>query len=411
MTRSPDYKLFAVVMALVMIGIVVVYSASYPKAAALVEAQNAKAGAQLDSPAQLERAVAAQQRYLKRQVLWSVCGLACLLGAMLLPLDVLRGDTLKIASLLGSYALLFAVLFVGSTQGHGARRWLNLGPLVIQPSEVAKFGMCLYLAHAISAMRGQINHPTNLKRLACVLGLMLGLVYKEPHLGGTLVMFATAACVLYAGGLDLKWLGVALLAAGLLAGQSVARHPYQQERMMTWLHPEQYANEEGYQAVHCGTALARGGWAGRGLGRSLEKFYYLPECHTDSIVAVLGEEQGFLGCLTVLVLFLILGRRGLVIAEECPDEFGSLLATGLTAAITLQALFNFGVTSGLLPQTGVGMPFLSYGGSSLCFFLTAVGILLNLSRHGRRRRETAPEPLAEWSRTTDKYRRLAEGLD
>jgi len=388
MKRRPDVVLFSVVIALVAIGIVTVYSASYPIAARYArvhDAATASPGAtDVDSDAADEAPVPAalQQTFMRRQMVWAALGLLCLIVALNMPLARLRSPGVVGAVLLMAFVLLALAYVpgVGSAQGREARRWIHVGHwLTLQPSEFAKFAMCLFLAYALSSLRERINDWRYLREVLAVLCLMLGLVVMEPHLGGTLVMAATAACVFAAAGLRRRWFGYAAVAAVLLVAVSITFQPYQRLRLVAWLDPVKYADSIGYHAVHCGTALSRGGWVGRGLGRSIEKFSYLPECHTDSILAVLGEEHGFIGAFTVLALFLTLAIRGMYIATAQERRFDCYLAVGLTAGIFLQAMLNFGVTSGLLPQTGVGMPFLTYGGSSLVFCMAAVGVLLNLS--------------------------------
>jgi cell division protein FtsW len=412
--------LFVVVATLVTIGVVTVFSASYPQAALEFERKSAQQAARqrdggdapvVASPAQerqrTEKMLVSQRKYLLRQLLWSLVGAGVLFGTMLLPLDWLRRP--RVVCWVMGLAYVFLVLAfvpgIGSANGREACRWVDLRVVKFQPSETAKFALCLFLAYRLNRLSTHLlNTAEELARLAVWVVPMLLLVFIEPHLGGTLVISATLLAVLLAAGLEWRYVLGGLGVAGCAAVLSILHQPYQWLRIVAWLHPERYAADIGYHAVHCGTALARGGWAGRGLGRGIEKFFYLPECHTDSIVAVLGEEQGFLGCLTVLVLFLILSRRGLLIARHAPDRFAALLATGLTSAIFIQAIFNFGVTSGLLPQTGVGMPFLSYGGSSLCCFLAEVGVLLNISCHTHHGHKLVPG----WSPTGPERRVLAQ---
>ncbi|NUQ02127.1 MAG: FtsW/RodA/SpoVE family cell cycle protein, partial [Armatimonadetes bacterium] len=355
-------------------------SASYPKAAREARAAAAaQASPEAPTLAQIDRTMAAQQSVMRKQLKWAWCGLFGLLIALGLPYDLLRSKGFALWALGIALALLLLVLAMGTDQGRAARRWLELGPISLQPSEFAKFALVIYLAQAMAQMRDRVKRLDRFARLVAVVGLVSVLVVIEPHLGATMVVLGAALAVLWVGGADKRHLGGIMLAAMLLGLLSVSGHSYQGGRLRAWLHPER-DEVLGYQAVHCGTALARGGLIGRGIGHSIEKFYYLPECYTDSVFAIVGEETGLLGTALLLGLFSAFAWRGLRIAARCPDPFGRLLAVGVTAVIFLQAMLNMGVTSGLLPQTGVGLPFISYGGSSLCCFMGACGLLLNVSR-------------------------------
>ncbi len=375
--------IFAVTMALVAIGVLVVYSASYPRAAhdhAQRVARAVQRGERLELPATqaIEAAVVAQQSVMRRQLMWAGVGLLCLLLGFYCPSQWLSSGQLARFLLVLSTALLMAVKLYGSNRG-GSERWIEFGPVNVQPSEIAKISLMIYLAGALTRLGQRIREPRWFLRVMAVSGGIAGLILIEPHLGATMVLMATVLAVLLLAGARREHLTLVVAGGLLLVSLSIATHPYQQNRIRAWLHPEQY-DVLGYHAVHCGTALARGGPAGRGIGRSLEKFFYLPECYTDSALAVVGEELGLLGCVGLLALFGAFAWRGLAIAETCADPFGRLLAGGLTTLIFFQALFNFGVTTGLLPQTGVGLPFISYGGSSLCCFMGAVGLIMNVSR-------------------------------
>jgi cell division protein FtsW len=396
---GPDTILFGVTMALVTIGVVTVFSASYPMAAARAASASRYNAAAADSAQDPRLAAAAvkastaslQQTLMHRQLQWALVGLLALVGTMTMPRTWLTSErTVQVALAVAGVLLLLAFTRFGSTHGREARRWIHVGSFTLQPSEFAKLALCLFLAWRLGRVRTNVNDSRHLVPALIVTVVLLALVLLEPHLGGMLVLAGTAGCVLFAAGVEPRRLALLGLLGAMVVTASVLLMPYQRLRLIAWLNPAAYADDIGYQAVHCGTALARGGLAGRGLGRSIEKFLYLPECHTDSILAVLGEEQGFLGTVTVLALFLTLAWRGLLIAAGCAEPSHRLLATGLTAGIFLQAVLNFGVTTGLLPQTGVGMPFLTYGGSSLVFCLTSVGVLLNLSRRG-----PAPAPAGD----------------
>ena len=386
-TRPTDRKahlpIFIVTMLLVAAGVLIVYSASYPRAAhdhARRVAKQIRNGERVELPAAeaIEEAVIAQQSVMRRQRLWAGVGLLCLVMGFYCPYGWLSHRWLARFLLLMSVALLVAVKFHGAMRG-GSERWLVLGPVNLQPSEIAKVALVIYLAGALTRLGPRIREAFWFGRAMMVSGVIAGLILIEPHLGATLVLMATILAILHLAGARRQHLMGVVLAGLVLVSISIATHPYQQNRIRAWQHPEQF-DVLGYQAVHCGTALARGGPGGRGIGRSIEKFFYLPECYTDSALAVVAEETGFIGCVGLLALFGLFAWRGLLIAETCLDPFGRLLAGGLTTLVFFQALFNFGVTTGLLPQTGVGLPFISYGGSSLCCFMGAVGLIMNVSR-------------------------------
>lgn len=370
-----DRPLFFATVILVALGIVAVCSASYPRAAD-----------------EADRLAA-----MWRQLTWAGIGFLALVFALYLPPDLLRAPGLVAGVGLFTLALLLIVLLpgLGTSHGRGTARWLMLGPISVQPSELAKLALCLVLARYCSEHRDRLRRRHALVPILLVIGLACALVLKQPHLGATMVLAAGSLVVLFVAGARWQHLGLVLLLGGLLASWSLVRHPYQMDRVTAWLHPELAdPSDDAYQSLHCATALARGGLFGRGPGHSIEKFDYLPECYTDSILAVVGEELGFLGTLAILALFGTVALRGLYIsANLCrmQDWFGCYLAAGLTTMVFLQAMLNVWVTTGLMPQTGVGLPFISYGGSALCCFLFEVGLLLNLGRqvfpHDARQRQ------------------------
>lgn len=214
-----------------------------------------------------------------------------------------------------------------------------------------------------------------------ILGFFAGLVLLERHLSATIIIITVAATILFAAGARVKHfviLGIPLV-AGLTA--VVFFTDYMSDRIASYLHPFEYMSDEGYQTVQSLYAIGSGGLFGRGLGRSLQKFLYLPEPHNDFIFSVLAEELGFIGVFAVLLLFLIFIWRGIKVAMNAPDTFGCLLATGITSLIAIQSLFNVAVVTNTVPPTGVSLPFFSAGGTSLVVLMTEVGILLNISKY------------------------------
>ncbi|MBI5832109.1 MAG: cell division protein FtsW [Armatimonadetes bacterium] len=382
---GPDYWLFAVVVALTTIGVVAVYSASYPRAAARSAEQlkldqidpGATSAVQLLADATARK----QMSFMLKHAGFAGIGLLCLGLAMVMPLEVLRARRLVRLAMgvtLGLLALTYTAL--GVSNQTFAHRWVNLFGFTIQPSELAKVTVALYLASTMDRSPRRLNDLHWLWRPALTVLAAVALTLRQPHLGGAIMLAGITCAVLWAAGLSRRnWALLAILAVAAVTA-SVVKEPYQLARLTSFLDPLHAEQREGMHIIRCGTALSRGGWSGRGMGRSIEKFDWLPECHSDSILAVLGEEFGFLGTLTVLALFVTLGWRGLRIAQARQDRFGRLLAVGLTASLFGQGMLNIGVTSGLLPQTGVGLPFITYGGTSLVISLLTVGLLLNLSR-------------------------------
>lgn len=370
-----DLVMFSLVLALVATGVVAVYSSSYPRVLG-------SASFELDDPSavtmqQIDDTVDAQQGTVRKQVQWVALGFLVMLLAMVAPYRWLKNPWLVWVVTVAAIALLIAVLLFGTDNDRSSKRWLWF----MQPSEFGKVALCWYLAYALAELK---EHVTRLGRVMVWLlpvGLMLCLVKEEPHLGCTMVMAAVTLTMLYLAGVPKSFLGGLVAFGTLFVWHSLQAHPYQMDRFRAWLDPLAYADTIGYQTIHCGTALSRGAVWGRGLGRSLEKFFYLPECSGDSVLAIFGEEFGLVGVGLVLLLFVLLALRGVALARRCgADRFGRYLVMGLTATIFCQAVLNYGVTSGLLPQTGVGLPFISYGGSALLCFMGSVGLLLNLSR-------------------------------
>lgn len=382
-----EMLLFATAVTLASLGVVYVYSASYPKE---LERIGLSGGDETPTQAEVSALVIAQQTLMRRQLRWAMFGLLVMVVMLLLPYDALtRRDLLTVATAVVVTCLILVLIpGVGRAAG-GSRRWLYF----FQPSELAKILLCWALARRLAAKRSDLRYPSEFWTVVAGAAVLLGLVLIEPHLGATVVLAGILGTVLLAAGARWRDLG-SLAAVGLLvATVSVSVCGYQADRLKSWVDPIAYSDSEGYQQIHCATALARGWVVGRGLGRSIEKFGYLPECEKDSILAIVGEETGFLGTSLLVFLFSVIAWRGTAIARRAGadgDEFGRLFAIGLTAMIFWQAMLNIGVTCGLLPQTGVGLPFISYGGSSLCASMAAIGLLLNI---GMQHPQKFPDPL------------------
>jgi cell division protein FtsW len=280
--------------------------------------------------------------------------------------------------------MLISVFFLD--RSHATHRWFRLGPLSLQPSEIAKLVLIFYLAWFIEIRRGPksfgINDPvhTLLPALGTVL-LMVGLVLGEPDMGTACMILLIAAVMLYVSGLSMRYIVGAVLAAIPVVYLLIESTPYRLERFKAFLSPSTDPQGHGFQLLQSLIAIGSGGFTGVGLMEGRQKLFFLPEAHTDFIFAVICEELGFIGAAIVLTLFFVYGWRGFVAAMKAPDEFGRLLALGITAMVMGQALVNLSVVLGLMPTKGIPLPFISYGGSSLIGMLLATGVLLNISQH------------------------------
>jgi cell division protein FtsW len=310
--------------------------------------------------------------------------------------------------LIGSFALLVLVMLPGfGVRVLGARRWFAVGPIQFQPSEIMKLALVLYVARYLA------DHPKRMRGLrqalapvALVAGPACLLIVVEPDLGTTLVVAFTMITLLLAAGLPGRYLaivvGVGLFAVLVL----VLVQPYQQARLGAFLHPWAQASKAGpgYQAVQGQIALGSGGLFGVGLGKSVQKIFYLPEAQTDFILAVIGEELGVLGVFGVVFLYGMIAYAGLRTARRAATRYAKLLATGLTSLILCQGILNIFVVLGLAPLTGVPLPFISYAPTNLCVMLASVGLLLNISRPGARRLKAVDPPTTARG-TTERERR------
>jgi cell division protein FtsW len=262
----------------------------------------------------------------------------------------------------------------------GAARWLRLGPLTLQPSEFAKLALVLFTAYSLARKQEKIKYfAIGFLPHMVVAGLFIALILKEPDFGTSVTMGALVFIMLFVGGTRLTHILLTLSAAIPLGVWMVLRDPKKFARILSFLDPWKHGQDLGYQLKQALLAIGSGGLWGLGPGQSRAKLFYLPDCHTDFILAIFSEELGFLGILLVLALFTIVICRGIRLSLKAPDSFGSYLALGLTLMIGLPALINMGVVSGILPTKGLSLPFLSYGGSGLLVNLLAVGILLNIS--------------------------------
>jgi cell division protein FtsW len=263
----------------------------------------------------------------------------------------------------------------------GAARWLRFGPLTLQPSEFAKLAIVLFTAYSLARKQEKIKYfAIGFLPHMVVAGLFIALILKEPDFGTSVTVAIIVFTMLFVGGTRLTHILLALSGAIPLGVWMVLRDPKKFARVLSFMDPWKHGQDMGYQLKQALLAIGSGGLWGLGPGQSRAKLFFLPDCHTDFVLAIFTEETGFLGFLLILILFTILIGRGLRLSLKAPDSFGSYLALGLTLMIGLPALINIGVVSGALPTKGLSLPFLSYGGSGLLVNLLAVGILLNISR-------------------------------
>lgn len=360
-----DRWLFIVTLGLCLLGAVMIFSAS---------------------------AVTAQQQYghsyyfVARQAVWLAFGLLGMFALMKLDYHRLREPAVVYTALCVVVVMLLGTFFLDKS--HATHRWIRFGPVGIQPSELAKLAVILYLAWFLDLRRRaptsldfhkQDLLQTILPAVAPIL-VCVGLIVAQPDLGTSVDIVLIMTAILFVAGLSWKWvavgLGVALPALFVLI-DFVA---YRQARLMAFLHPDSDPQGAGFQLLQSLIAVGSGGFTGVGLMESKQKLFYLPEAHTDFIYAVICEELGFIGAVIVITLFAVYAWRGLRAAFNAPDGFGRMLALGVTAMVLFQSLINFAVVLGMMPTKGIPLPFISYGGSSLLVMLLATGVLLNISQ-------------------------------
>jgi len=360
-----DRWLFGVTLALCLLGAVMVFSAS---------------------------AVTADHQYgrsyifLVRQAVWLVFGLFGMFALMRTDYRRLREPAVVYTALCVVLLMLAGTFFLDKS--HATHRWIKFRPLGIQPSEVAKLAVILYLAWFLdlkrrSAAAMEFRKEDFLQTILPAAGpilILVALILVQPDLGTSVDIVLVATAILFVAGISWKWLAVGAAAALPLLYLLITHVSYRQARLMAFLNPEADPLGAGFQLLQSLIAVGSGGFTGVGLMESKQKLFYLPEAHTDFIYAVICEELGFLGAIVVIALFGIYGWRGLRAAFAAPDGFGRLLALGITAMVLSQTLINFAVVLGMVPTKGIPLPFVSYGGSSLLVMLLATGVLLNISQ-------------------------------
>lgn len=354
-----DVKLLFPVLFLVGIGMVMVYSSS--------------------SALALEK-FGTDYYFLKKQALFSLLGIVALVICRHVPYRLFSSLTYPL--LIIGFTLLIAVhvTSLGFSAG-GATRWLRLGPFTFQPSEFARFVLIIYLAYSMSnkIKTGNIKHfSIGFLPHILILSIFTILIFLQPDFGSVVILGALTWIMMFVGGIRIVHLLSSLAILLPVFYFFIMSAEYRIKRIMTFLDPWQYPSDEGYQIVHSLMAFGSGGIWGAGIGKGYQKLFYLPEPHTDFIFSVIGEELGLFGVLTILGLYSLILWRGISIAENTKDIFGSFVATGITTALALQVCVNTGVTLGLLPTKGLTLPFLSYGGTSLLLNMASIGILMNI---------------------------------
>jgi cell division protein FtsW len=367
--RPYDLLLLAAVLGLLSLGTIEIYSATAA-----------------DSLARFHDAAF----FLERQLMFvAIGGVAMWMGARLDYRQLKRWTY----PLLFLSLMLLAVALVAPAR-NGAKRWVPLGPLTFQPVEVAKLGLVTYLANSLGRKADQVKTFTiGFVPHLVVCGMMMVLLLKEPDLGSSIVIGATTLGMLFVAGTRISYIVLAVLASAPVAYHLVVGTPWRMQRFLAYFNPEAFANKESYQFLQARLAMGSGGLGGAGLGGGHQALGYLPEAHNDFILAPIGEELGYIGVAAVLLLFGVLVWRGIRAALGARDVFGGYLAFGITLIFGVQALFNVGVVLGVVPNKGITLPLVSYGGSSLIVTMFLVGLLFNVGRRVERR--AAPRELVQ----------------
>jgi cell division protein FtsW len=352
-----DIALLFPVLFLVGIGIVMVYSAS--SALAL-------------------KKFGSSYYFLKKQSIFALLGIVVLVISCHVPYHIFRSLTYPL--LLTAAVLLFVILISGfGYSAGGAKRWFRITGFTFQPSEFARFALVIYLAYSMNKKMNRIREfKVGFLPHVLVLCMFTALIMLQPDFGSVLILGAITWIMLFVGGVRISYLLGSLILVIPMVYYLMVSADYRIERIMSFMNPWQYSADKGYQIVHSLLAFGTGGIWGTGIGKGYQKLFYLPEPHTDFIFSVIGEELGLIGVLVILGLYVVILWRGIFIARNSKDAFGSFVAVGLTTAIGLQICVNMGVALGLLPTKGLTLPFLSYGGTSLLMNMVSIGVLMNI---------------------------------
>lgn len=366
--KKIDHILAGTIVCLCLFGLLMVYSASYPLGEMKYEQGS---------------------YFFMKQWQWLLIGLFFFIIAALFPYHAYR-KWIRWLVMLSMLCLIIVLLPGIGVVKNNSQRWIHIGSLMIQPSEAVKLVMILYFAYVYARKQAYItSFRKGVLPPLILLGLVFLLILKQPDLGTAVSILLSCGIVLLCAGLNMRhliFLGTTA-AAGITFFAVTA--PYRLKRLTSFRDPFQYEDGDGYQLIHSYLAMDSGGLTGNGLGGSIQKLGFLPEAHTDFIMAVISEELGFIGVSFVIGAYLLIMYRAVRIVRSLQDPFGKLLTVGLTFQIMLQAGFNLGAVFGLLPITGIPLPFISYGGSSLVFMMITAGILVNLSSYIKRPKQQA----------------------
>jgi cell division protein FtsW len=356
-----DFLIFMTVLILLSLGSIMVFSSGAPHAYNYIDGDT--------------------YYFLKKQLMYVPLGLVAMFITM--NIDYRKLGKWSPLLLVVSMALLVLVCIPGiGTELNGSRRWLIIAGQSIQPSEIAKLSIILFFSYSLSKRKDELkSFFKGLVPYLIILGIFALLLLLEPHMSSTIVIGMVSCLILFCAGAKIKHFVILVVPAIAGVVALVLTSDYRRGRLISFLNPWEDPQGGGWQIVQSLYAIGSGGLFGRGLGKSLQKFLYIPEPYNDFILAVLAEELGFIGVLTVLLLFLIFIWRGIKVSMNAPDIFGCLLAVGITSLVAVQVIINVAVVSSSMPVTGMPLPFFSYGGTSLVFLMSGIGILLNISRY------------------------------
>ena len=351
-----DMPFLVLTVLLVIIGVIMMFSASYASAYATEGTST---------------------YYFARQGLFAVAGIGIMLFVSRLNYQMWR--VLSRPILLVTMAIMLITPIFGLTGG-GATRWIRIGSIRFQPSEVAKLAVIMSYAQLIARYKDRMKTFRGLLPFIGILGVMVVALLFQSHLSGIIITCAVAAAMLFMGGVQLRWFALGIGAIALLGVIYLSTMGYAADRITAWLDPWSDPQDTGFQIIQSLYAIGSGGLMGLGLGRSRQKYQYLPEEHNDYIFPIVCEELGFVGAVVIILLFMMLIIRGYWIAMHAKDRFGALLVGGISTLMALQVFFNIGVVTNFLPSTGISLPFFSYGGTALLIQLFEMGLVLSVSR-------------------------------
>lgn len=365
MTKSYDKWILLILILLILIGLAAVYSSTSVISPDMVEKYHKRG------------VVVSQFGFVKKQVFTMVLGLVAMLIAYKMPLSFIR--KMAIPLLILSFVCLILVFTPLGISGGGARRWIRIWPSTFQPSELVKLCMVIFMAWYIS--RSDFDR----EKFKCfiipisVMGVFQAVFIKQPDFGALMSLAVLTLSMLFLSGVKLRY----IFSLGVLALPIIGKlisEPYRWKRVVAFLDPWKEAQGSGFQLVQSFIALGSGGLTGVGLGEGKQKLSFLPEVHTDFIFSLIGEELGFAGAVFVVLLFMLLFFRGIAVASKAQDKFAYYMTFGISTMVAIQAVINFAVVTGMVPTKGLPLPFISYGGSSLMVNMTAIGLLLNVSK-------------------------------